>query len=79
MRTLSIERAEKQFAELITRVEQGMSVVITRQGREVARLTPAQPSVVRRLPDLSSFRQSIHVRGKPLSVAVAEGRKHERY
>jgi antitoxin (DNA-binding transcriptional repressor) of toxin-antitoxin stability system len=79
MRKISIEKAGKKMAGLITMIEPGESVAITSQGRPIAQLTPIQPSNARQLPDLSGFRQSIRVRGKGLSEAVIAGRRRERY
>ena len=42
MRQVGALEAESQFASLLTYVEHGGEVAITRQGREVARLVPAR-------------------------------------
>jgi len=43
MRTVSLKEANQQFSKLVQEVEQGESVVITRRGKPVARLSP-QPA-----------------------------------
>lgn len=40
MRTVSLKEANQQFSKLIQDVERGETVVITRRGKPVARLSP---------------------------------------
>lgn len=40
MRTVSLREANQQFSRLIASVEGGETVVITRRGRPIARLSP---------------------------------------
>ncbi len=79
MATVSIREARKRLSELVAAAERGESVTITRRGRKVARLGPVAPEGGRRLPDLSEFRASIRVRGKPLSETVIALRDEERF
>ena len=79
MGTMSIREARKRLSELVAAAERGESVTITRRGRKVARLGPVAPEGGRRLPDLSEFRASIQVRGKPLSETVVALREQERF
>jgi len=52
-------------------------VIVLRRGVEVGRLIrPERKAPV--LPDLSRFRASIKVRGKPLSECVVEARRSSR-
>jgi prevent-host-death family protein len=44
--TLSIRELQHNAAEVMTRVEQGTSYVITRNGRTVGRLLPPEPGEV---------------------------------
>ena len=79
METVNIREARRRLSDLIDAAERGESVLITRHGREVARIGPAQPSEAGPLPDLSDFRASIDNQGQGLSKTVAEGRKQARY
>ena len=44
MRTVSLKEANQQFSKLIAEVEKGESVVITRRGQPIARLSPQPKS-----------------------------------
>jgi prevent-host-death family protein len=56
---VSIAEAKNRFTQLIRAVEQGESVVITRNGRPVAQILPAPPS--RRKVRLGSMRDRIRL------------------
>lgn len=43
MRTIPAVEAKAHFSELLRAVEAGEEIVITRRGREIARLVPEQP------------------------------------
>jgi hypothetical protein len=45
----------------------------------VARVEPIAPAEGKSLPDLTDFRSSIKVKGKPLSQAVSDRRREGRY
>jgi prevent-host-death family protein len=45
MRTVSAREANQGFSKLLQSVVDGEEVVITRRGKPVARLTPAEPAV----------------------------------
>ena len=77
MKTVGVREARRRLGELVDAAERGESVIITRRGRQVARLGPVAPEGGRRLPDLSEFRARIRVQGKPLSETVAELRREE--
>lgn len=79
MESVSLKEARKRLGQLVKAAERGESVAITRRGRRVARLVPDEKKVRRRLPDLTAFRASIHVKGKSLSQTVIDMRKEERY
>jgi len=79
MDSVSIREARRQLSELVNAAELGETVVITRHGREAARLVPPLPAGKGRLPDLTEFRASIALSGKPLSEVVVEARRRERF
>jgi prevent-host-death family protein len=72
------KQARGTLSSIIKRVEQGEEVVISRRGKQVARIVPVS-NKTRALPSLKSFRASIRLRGKSLSVTVVEDREEERY
>ena len=82
MRSVDIQEARRKLNELVDAAEQGELVLITRHGKEVARIKPAGPAHGAPLPDLTAFRESIRdvipAHGEPLSKAVVESRSQSR-
>lgn len=78
MSPVSIREARKRLGELVTAAERGEVVTITRRGREVARLVSPARKARRRLPDLTAFRASLKVKGRPLSEELLAMRREER-
>ena len=79
MATISVSEARKRLSELVRAAERGESVSITRRGKEVARIVPPESKRPEPLPDLTEFRKSIKIKGKPLSQVVSEMRDEARY
>jgi prevent-host-death family protein len=79
MGPVNIKEARKRLSELVDAAERGDSVVITRRGKEVARLVPPEAAGRAEPPDLSDFRSSIKMKGKRLSRVVIDMRAEERY
>lgn len=79
MDTINMSEARRRLSDLVRAAERGESVTITRRGKEVARLVPPEQKALKPLPDLTEFRASIKVKGKPLSEIVKEMRAEERY
>ena len=79
MDTVSLSDARRRLSDLVRAAEHGESVTITRRGKEVARIVPAQRAPAAGLPDLSDFRASIEAEGKSLSQTVIDMRAEERY
>jgi prevent-host-death family protein len=75
---VNVKDARKKISELLDRTQRGETVLILRRGKKVARLVPVADAE-KRLPDLSAFRASIAVKGKPLSRAVTDARDAERF
>ena len=48
-RSVSAREANQQFSRILRDVEAGAEIVVTRRGRPVARIVPAQPSGERQL------------------------------
>lgn len=75
---INMKDFKSKLGSLIDRVEAGEEIIITRHGKEAARLVPPQ-SKVRPLPTLADFRSSIRITGEPLSTTVIRTRKEQRY
>jgi prevent-host-death family protein len=70
---VGIKQARETLPELVHRAEVGEEIVITRQGRPVARLVGA-PRQPRSLPALREFRRSLGAAGTPAVTLVREER-----
>lgn len=79
MSRVNISEARKKLSELVKSTERGQSVIITRRGKDVARLAPPEEEPAKPLPKLKHFRASLGVTGKTLSETVIEKRDKERY
>ena len=75
---VNIKEARGRFSSLIHQVEEGMEVILTRRGIEVARMVPSAGKT-KRLPSLKKFRAAIKLSGKSMSETVIAGRQEERY
>lgn len=64
MKNISIKEARQNLRELITQVEHGEQITITRQGKAVAQLAPP-PKIHKVLPPLAEFRQELGKAGTP--------------
>lgn len=78
MKTVNAREVRARMSELLDEAEHGTVIAITRRGRVVARLVPADPGVPPRLPDLGAFRAGIAVAGAPTSAIVGRLRREER-
>ena len=79
MKSVSVREARKRLSTLLTAAERGEVVAITRRGKEVARIVPAEKDAPARFPDLTDFRKSITLRGEPASRTVINMRREERH
>lgn len=76
MATVTLVEAKAHLSELLDKVENGQSVVITRHGRPVARLSAA---VAPKTPirSLAKFRASMPRLRKPMSESLREMRDEQ--
>lgn len=74
MKHVDIKQVRETLPELVHRAEAGEEIVITRQGRAVARLVAA-PRTPRALPPLQEFRDSLGRGGTPAAELIREERK----
>ncbi|MEX0776755.1 MAG: type II toxin-antitoxin system prevent-host-death family antitoxin [Phycisphaeraceae bacterium] len=79
MRTVNIREARRQLSEIVDAAERGQSALISRHGRDVAQIGPVQTEAGGALPDLTEFRASVRIKGKPLSKLLVESRRQARY
>ncbi len=79
MDCMNMREARRRFSDIVKAAERGESTIITRRGRQVARVDQARSAGGRTLPDLTEFRASIKVKGKPLSQVVIDQRRGARY
>ena len=79
MGTVTMSEARKRLSELVRAAERGESVTITRRGKEVARIVPAEQKPLKPLPDLTEFRASIKMTGRSLTEELLAMRREERY
>lgn len=74
---VNVREARRRLAALLDSVETGNEVTITRRGRQVARLVPAERPP-KQFPDLSEFRKSITMRGESMLATLTRMRDEER-
>lgn len=75
---INVTEARSKIRALLDRAQKGEEVCIVRRGKKVARLVPVE-NAEKALPDLSEFRRSIALKGKPLGKTVLQAREKERY
>ncbi len=78
MTAVNIREVRRRLSDLVTAAEHGETVVITRRGKKVAQIAPLPKKQSESLPDLTEFRKTIRLRGKPMSRTVIEMRREER-
>jgi prevent-host-death family protein len=75
---INVKEAISKLRSLLEKTQNGKEVVILKRGKKVARLVPID-DLVKQLPDLRTFRESISIKGKLLSRTVIQQRNKERY
>lgn len=78
MRTLSIKEARINISRLVSLAAKGETVVITRNGKEAARLC-AMPPRAKALPSLSEFRAGVVRPEHGLTRTVIASRREARF
>jgi prevent-host-death family protein len=73
MKHVGIKQAREELPELVHRAEAGEEIVITRQGKAVARLVGAARAP-KALPTLREFRRTLGRDGTPAAQLVREER-----
>ncbi len=76
---LSVCDAKAHFSELVERAESGRETVITKRGRVVAKIVPAQATARDRsavLDEAEAFRKSIKIKGSVnIRELIEQGRR----
>jgi antitoxin (DNA-binding transcriptional repressor) of toxin-antitoxin stability system len=75
---VSVRRARESLRRLLDQVQAGDEVVVLRRGVEVGKLVPPDRKTMP-LPDLSSLRAAVKLRGQALSRDIREARRSSRY
>jgi prevent-host-death family protein len=73
MNHIGIKQARQELPGLIDRAEAGEEVIITRQGKPVAKLIAA-PKTMKPLPSLAEFRRVIGQIGTPAAQLLRDER-----
>ena len=73
MKRVGIREARQALPQLVDQAEAGEEIIITRQGRPVAKIVPA-PKAMRALPSLSDFRSRLGRSGAPSAQLLREER-----
>jgi len=81
MNTVDLREARRRLSGIVDAAERGETTVITRRGRQVARVEPVASIARKRLPNLSKFRAALksQSKGPGLSQVVIARRKKSRY
>lgn len=80
MRTVGAFEAKTHLSQLLDEVEKGATITITRHGRPVARLSPAEPVVARDVDEVIRSweeyrkREGITLGGLSIREMIEEGR-----
>ncbi|KAB8330488.1 type II toxin-antitoxin system prevent-host-death family antitoxin [Scytonema tolypothrichoides VB-61278] len=78
MLKITVEEAARNLKELLERVAKGEEVILVEQEKAVARIVPLQQKE-QWFASTKEFRDSLQVKGEPLSVTVINERQQERY
>ena len=79
MASVNLTEARQRLGHLVCAAERGESTVITRRGKAVAMIVPAQEKCRGGLPDLTEFRRSIKLKGRSMSEELLAERRNARY
>jgi prevent-host-death family protein len=81
MTQVPLWEAQDCLEDLLARVEEGETILITRPGRPPVRLGPVQSQEQEEdtLPSLQQWREDLQMGGEPLSETVRHQREEDRY
>ena len=73
MKTASVGEIQKNFARVLSSINNGQEIIITKRGKPVARIVSLSPKSEIEWPDF--YNEAIDLKGKPISEIVIEGRE----
>lgn len=73
MKTASVGEIQKNFAQVLSGINNNKEIIITKRGKPVARIVPLAPKKEIKWPDF--YNEAIDLKGKPISEIVIEGRE----
>ena len=81
MQTVGAFEAKTKLSELLGRVENGETIVISRHGKAIARLVPENSiskrmSVAEAIAELAEFRKNHRISQSEMRAFIEEGRKY---
>jgi prevent-host-death family protein len=78
MERIGVRELRRNLSAVLNAIAQGEEVVVIRNGEPVARLLPPERGMPR-LPSMRSLRDSVRLKGKPLSDEVLAEREADRF
>jgi prevent-host-death family protein len=79
MTEVGVREARGRLSELLNEVASGGEVKIVRRGKEIARLVPPPKPKPGRFPSRRALRDSIKLKGEPMSKTILRMREEARY
>jgi prevent-host-death family protein len=76
MRTVSVRDARDHLAEILTQVNGGEIVILTRRGQEIARIVPPT-NAVRPMPERFAVREAMKQRGARVTKSSVVAQREE--
>ena len=73
MKTASVGEIQKNFARVLSGINDGKEIIITKRGKPVARIVSLPHKSKIEWPDF--YNEAVDLKGKPISEIVIEGRK----
>jgi len=73
MKTATVGEIQKNFAWVLSSINNGEEITITKRGKPVARIVSLAPKSKIEWPDF--YNEAIDLKGKPISEIVIEGRE----
>ncbi|MBW2366617.1 MAG: type II toxin-antitoxin system prevent-host-death family antitoxin [Deltaproteobacteria bacterium] len=73
METATVGEIQKNFAQVLRKIQSGEEIIVTKRGEPVAKITALGAKRDINWPNF--FKECIEIKGKPLSEIVIEGRE----
>jgi prevent-host-death family protein len=79
MMKTGVKEARQHFTEILARVEKGEEIIITKRDEPIAKISPMKSKAGGALKSRKGLRESLRVKGTPLSEIVLAARKKEAF